>query len=624
MESDLHHALAVALEAASAAGELLRHDFLKPGGPAGRGGHADADVAAEWAIRERVLTATPEWGFRGEETGYGGVAGAEHLWLIDPNDGTAAYLQGYRGSAVSIALLRDGVPVLGVVYAFAAPDNRGDLFAWAEGCGPLRRNGTPVTRGPWQAQMTAQTVIVVSQGADRVAAANLTCVAPGRYRAEPSIAYRLALVAAGDGEVGVSLNGPGGWDYAAGHALLRGVGGALVNEQGQPVTYTRDGSSSTSYCFGGAPGLLEELARRPWGSVLARKREARDSYTLCWPLRDWSASDDGRLERAQGCLLGQLAGDALGSMVEFKGAAGIQREHPAGLREIGPSPVFRTLAGQPTDDSELALVLARTLLHEGTYAGEKVAAAYAYWRESGPFDVGGTIGAATGAMLAAQRTPGASLVEAARRAAIERSEANGALMRQSPLAIWGHAQAPEALDHEVRADTRLTHPSAVCQDASAAFIVALAAVVREELTAEAAYERACDWDGQHGTSPSVTAALTAARAEPPAYEQHPGHVLIALQNAFYQALNSPSLEEGVVATVAAGGDTDTNAAIAGALLGAIHGARNVPAQWRQALLTCRPQQGAVGVVQPRPQAFWPVDALRVAEYLLVAGARASR
>src|SRR5947209_12256802 len=155
--------LRVAVEAARAAGAILRADFLKPGGPDGSGEHADADDRAEALIRERLLTATPEWSYRGEETGYREGAEGRHIWLVDPNDGTASYLQGYRGSAVSIGLLRDGVPVLGVVYAFAAPDNDGDLFAWAERCGPLKRNEIPVERTTWHTAITPQTVVFVSQ-----------------------------------------------------------------------------------------------------------------------------------------------------------------------------------------------------------------------------------------------------------------------------------------------------------------------------------------------------------------------------------------------------------------------------------------------------------------------------
>src|ERR1044072_1689481 len=90
------------------------------------------------------------------------------------------------------------------------------------------------------------------------------------------------------------------------------------------------------------------------------------------------------VKRAQGCLLGQLAGDALGSMVEFQSRAAIAARDPDGLREIGPGPVWNTIAAQPTEASGLARALARTLVLKG-FDEEAVAAAYADWRESEPF-----------------------------------------------------------------------------------------------------------------------------------------------------------------------------------------------------------------------------------------------
>ena len=335
------------------------------------------------------------------------------------------------------------------------------------------------------------------------------------------------------------------------------------------------------------------------------------------PAMDAIPADRGA--RAQGCLLGQLAGDALGSMVEFKGAATIAARYPQGLRAIGPSPVWGTLAGQPTDDSEMALLLARALVRSG-FSPATAAAAYTDWIESNPFDVGNTIATAVRAMARA-RAQGADPVAAAQAAANPQSEANGALMRQSPLAIWGALCDAATLAGYARADARLTHPHPVCQDASAAFLVALGATIREGLDGPAAYARACAWDAEHGRSPTVRRALAAAATGRPAYEHHQGHVLIALQNAFYQALHAATLEDGVVDTVMQGGDTDTNAAIAGALLGAIHGADAVPAQWRQALATCRPAAGTPGVQHPRPPALWPVDAPDLALRLLAAGAR---
>jgi len=64
----------------------------------------------------------------------------------------------------------------------------------------------------------------------------------------------------------------------------------------------------------------------------------------------------GKLERAQGCLLGQLAGDALGSLVEFQTPEQIRQEYPNGVRELADGGPWNTIAGQPTDDSEMALM----------------------------------------------------------------------------------------------------------------------------------------------------------------------------------------------------------------------------------------------------------------------------
>jgi len=226
--------------------------------------------------------------------------------------------------------------------------------------------------------------------------------------------------------------------------------------------------------------------------------------------------------------------------------------------------------------------------------------------------------------MGAARGRGERMASAGRAAASRSSEANGALMRQCPLAIWGYRLAPKALALWVRADTALTHPHPVCQDASAAFLVALAAVIRDGLDGRAAYAVAYEWDRLHGQSPIVAAALATAALEPPAFQPDEGHVVIALQNAFYQAYHASSFEEGLVATVMGGGDADTNAAIAGALLGAIHGVAAIPEQWRTAVLQCRPERGRPGVRQHRPEVYWPVDALALAEVLLHTGTSAGR
>ena len=123
---------------------------------------------------------------------------------------------------------------------------------------------------------------------------------------------------------------------------------------------------------------------------------------------------------------------------------------------------------------------------------------------------------------------------------------------------------------------------------------------------------------------SVDSALAkairdASESQPVDYLHQEGWVVIASQNALWQLLHAASLEDGVVDTVMRGGDTGTNAAIAGALLGAVYGRNAIPARWVEALLNCRPETGRPNVRQPRPECFWPVDALHVARYLVEGG-----
>jgi len=116
--------------------------------------------------------------------------------------------------------------------------------------------------------------------------------------------------------------------------------------------------------------------------------------------------------------------------------------------------------------------------------------------------------------------------------------------------------------------------------------------------------------------PTLKGALADAATTPPkSYGRQQGWVLIAFQNAVWQLLHAQNLEEGVVDTVMRGGDTDTNAAICGALLGAMYGLEAVPTQWKEKVIACRPEQRA-GVAHPRPEVFWPVDALELAQQLM--------
>ena len=593
---DWRRPLEAALDAALAAGEILRRDFHRTGGARGGGDKAEADVEAERLIRARLREAFPGWGYLGEETGRAPGEAGLPIWLVDPNDGTRDYLAGRRGSAVAIGLLADRRPVLGVVFAFAYPDDDGDLFTWAEGCGPVRRNGRAAPARLPDA-LGAQDVVLVSSKGDRDPETNLRCVAPARYRTVPSIAHRLALVAAGEAAAAASLFAPGAWDYAAGDALLRGAGAVIVDEEGREVAYADDGTSQTLRAFAGSKTAVGELVPRPWAEVSSGPWRGERPASL---KPGCAVEDAGLLSRAQGCLLGQIAGDNLGALVEFCTAAEIAARHPDGPRLLEDGGHWGILAGQPTDDSEMALALARAVVGAGTYDDGKVLEAYRAWYRSGPFDVGDTTRAALVGYLVAD------------------SQANGSLMRASPLAILAHRSRPEEAAELGRRDSALTHPHPVCRDAVAAFVIATSRAIARGGEAEGAYEAALAWARSEAVAP-VTETLVRAAAEAPRCDEgHIGWVLVTLQNAFHELLHAPSVEAGVVATVRRGGDTDTNGAVAGALLGAVHGRGAIPVQWRSMISSCRPHP--LRAAHPRPRSCWPVDALELAEGLLLAGA----
>ncbi|MBA2321217.1 MAG: ADP-ribosylglycohydrolase family protein [Deltaproteobacteria bacterium] len=291
------------------------------------------------------------------------------------------------------------------------------------------------------------------------------------------------------------------------------------------------------------------------------------------------------LDRAWGALLGQAVGDALGTTLEFQTAAQIARRWPDGLREIVGGGPFDLLPGQITDDTELALALARSLAERRRFDPADVMRRYEAWAASGPFDMGMTCRAA---FQDGRPNP--------------TSQANGALMRASPLGVWGAGRT--GLAEAAAADAALSHPHPACVAANVAFTRAIAFAIETGADARAVHAEAVRV--AEGT-PAHRWLVAAASALPPDFQTQMGWVAIALQNAFYQLLHAESFEEGVVDTARRGGDTDTNAAIAGALLGAVHGARAIPARWSEAVLSCD---------APRP-ALWRANDLRALAMQLV-------
>jgi ADP-ribosylglycohydrolase len=291
-----------------------------------------------------------------------------------------------------------------------------------------------------------------------------------------------------------------------------------------------------------------------------------------------------RQARARGALWGQAVGDALGTTVEFRDeasiAAGGLGAWPAELVGEGP---FGLLPGQVTDDTELALALGRSLVQRGAWDVEDIAESYVRWRHSEPFDVGGATHHAFGFAIPL----GASVAATVRGRASRETQANGSLMRSSPLAVFGAGMARDELAAIARDDSGLSHPHEVPRWACAVFVTTLADAIETGADGKVLFERALEF----ARGSPVEDTLRQARTGLPASDgANMGWVRIALQHAFFHLWSATGFEAALVATVSKGGDTDTNAAITGALLGGVLGADAIPARWRDAVRDCLPRR----------------------------------
>jgi hypothetical protein len=275
-------------------------------------------------------------------------------------------------------------------------------------------------------------------------------VAPARYIPLPSSAYRVALTAIGEG----IASGVGAGDFPLGEAVQYAVRGLTKAAGCGWFTLT----PTIHMSFIGGPMTAEALLKRPWHEPPA-PAPADPGPALIRPARYPPARLSGRvvadsavLARAQGCLLGQVAGDALGGLVEFEDTETINKRYPHGCRDLLDGGTWNNLAGQPTDDTELALLLARSIVHLGRYDRDEVLKAYLdWWNDPRTYDRGSTIGKA---LSAASR--GTSLEE--RLSLIEQfankgSQANGSLMRISPIGVYSAGRpdlAAEIALHESR------------------------------------------------------------------------------------------------------------------------------------------------------------------------------
>jgi ADP-ribosyl-[dinitrogen reductase] hydrolase len=281
---------------------------------------------------------------------------------------------------------------------------------------------------------------------------------------------------------------------------------------------------------------------------------------------------DEVVQRAQGCFVGLACGDALGRLVEFKSATQIA-DHHGKVTEMLADGSHAKPAGTITDDTDLALCIARSLATEGGFDGDDVAQRFLDWYESGPFDIGLMMADA----IRAYRD-GVPWDHAGATVWESRSEGqnagNGSAMRCLPYALAYH-QTPlirqfvtkqsSAITH---ADPRCTYGCILLNDIIASYLTG------ETVSLESVFSRL------HPESPEeLQEAIYELREIEPESLSTSGYVIDTLQTALYDAVTAVSAEAAICRAVNRGGDTDTIGAITGALVGARFGMQTLPDRW---------------------------------------------
>lgn len=276
-----------------------------------------------------------------------------------------------------------------------------------------------------------------------------------------------------------------------------------------------------------------------------------------------------------GCLLGLMCGDALGAPIEFHTPEDLRQKYPKGISDMVSDWNFTNCRkkGEITDDSEMAIALLRSLVNAKGFSSEEAHTQYLHWLRTGPSDVGITISGA----LRGKKNP--------------QSQANGALMRIAPLAIYA-ALHPECDWIAAAAeDCRITHIHPRCEAANIIYVESLILAL-QGCNPQDIYEAACKRADELGDA-ALAERLRLAATEEPTYYPMVGWVEIAFHCTYYWLLHAADYRSAMCAIVNRIGDPDTNAAIAGALLGAVFGSSGIPEAWQEAVLefpNYRPQE----------------------------------
>ena len=307
------------------------------------------------------------------------------------------------------------------------------------------------------------------------------------------------------------------------------------------------------------------------------------------------ASARSMFDRSQGALFGLAVGNLLGLPVEGAWYDDIDTWYPNGVKSIDPREAFRSM----DDDLAQAVDLGEALVSADDYVSEFASRLVTWFYENGR-----GCGSTTRAVIRLL-DDGVPHPEAARIIYEERNRIapNGGVMRCAPVAV-ARLNSPEQLISDSAATCAVTHYAPTCQWSCIIVNAAIALLVRGENVDLGSLIAAAQADGapdlaavahSDGIPSDMLDAISNGGAPPDDTswlrrdQVLIGHTLLAMQVGLWAVTTPLSLVDALSATVMVGGDTDTNAAVAGAVLGARDGASAIPSEW----LDCVPERSRI-------------------------------
>ena len=315
--------------------------------------------------------------------------------------------------------------------------------------------------------------------------------------------------------------------------------------------------------------------------------------------------------RAIGSIVGAFLGDAMGSVLEFDQKLTEQKVKTS--LKLSGGGVFELAPGQITDDSEMALSLAKGLISDPFVLNlGMIVSNYSIWYDSPPFDIGDTTKKALKGLKINENDPKnlEKLYLQAKTNSINNngnSLSNGALMRITPLAIWCHRMLDfQDIELAIKLENELTHSNETVHKANSLYVLAIRELINNKGDYDIAIkhvENFMQTKNKEKNWKEISIWFKDAHVQTnnliPA-SPHDGFIKIAWTYAFSAFINKEmDFFKGIKDVLKRGGDTDTNACISGGLIGASIGFNNLPKEIVVKLLECK------HMTQKRPEYLHP-------------------